>query len=106
MNTLSDIECLQHLAYHVFLPPQLPQYPLEVLADKQVSLKISSSVSSAVQRFKESDPENASQWGHIIHMLECFSHSIEDGLQKDRLSQDITSMTLGGMGNLCFGGVR
>lgn len=95
-SPISGDEIHRHLAYHVFLPPKLPQSELEKTADGQVRSKIVDSTISAVRKYKENDSTNAPEWDRIIRMLEQFAQFIKTPIQKDQLTQDMCNMEMDG----------
>lgn len=97
---LSSDEILHHLAYHIFLPPELPQAQLGREAEQQVSLQITRSVIDAVAKHKKNDSDNAIQWDRITRMLEHIFTSIEVPLEQEQLSQDMTNLGVSGKGGL------
>lgn len=93
-DPLSKFESLRHLAYHVFLPPQLPQSELNESAYRQVNLQITHSVIATVHKYQSQDhePTHGLEWDCISRMLERFAHYIQVPLAEDRLSQDLRNM--------------
>lgn len=96
---LSSVELLHHLAYHIFLPPELPQAQLKHDAERQVNLRLTRSVVAAVSKYKVNDIPNATQWDCIVRMLEQLFSSIAAPLEKTQLSQDMIDLKAGGRDN-------
>ncbi|KAG8693984.1 hypothetical protein FRC11_002519, partial [Ceratobasidium sp. 423] len=91
MTAHMDFSVLQHLAYHIFLPPKLPQEAQKESFQQSVDLAIVNSVTQAAQGFSARSGANL-QWSHIDQMLEQLYKYVKCPLEKDQLYEDIRSM--------------
>ncbi|CAE6431685.1 unnamed protein product, partial [Rhizoctonia solani] len=94
MSALPDLARLQHLAYHVFLPPKLPQEEQKEPFQESVDVAIVQSVIQASKNYR-TQTQASSQWTHIELMLRRLRNYVEAPIEKDRLSEDIKSMKPG-----------
>ncbi|EUC59846.1 large low complexity protein, putative, partial [Rhizoctonia solani AG-3 Rhs1AP] len=82
MSVPSD-SVLEHLVYHVFLPPKLPQEEQEELFQRTVDLALVRSTQQAIEKFRV-------EMGHLYNYIEV-------PLEKAKLGKDMKNMAKGGI---------
>ncbi|CUA77979.1 Protein Ycf2 (chloroplast) [Olimarabidopsis pumila] [Rhizoctonia solani] len=88
---------LEHVAYHIFLPPKLPQEEQEESFQKLVDLALLRSTRQASKQFRGEMKLGAHYWNNIDLMLQRLSKYVEVPLEKSVLAADMKSMTAGGI---------
>ncbi|KAH7333017.1 hypothetical protein B0J17DRAFT_721862 [Rhizoctonia solani] len=94
MSTPPDFAILQHLIYHVFLPPKLPQEEQKESFQRLVDLEIVHSITEACRQYRAETQAN-SQWDRIELMVKRLSSYVQIPLEKARLATDMKSMNDG-----------
>ncbi|KAG8732989.1 hypothetical protein FRC11_009494 [Ceratobasidium sp. 423] len=94
MSAFSDLAVLEHLAYHVFFPPKLPQEEQREPFQQTVDLAIVRSVKQAGESFGVENG-TSSQWSRIGLMLQRLYNYVEVPLEKTQLGNDIRNMEPG-----------
>lgn len=84
---LSESQVLHHIAYHIFLPPQLPQQAPSDDHEQQINLELTTSVICAARRYEAIiEPNDRPQWTRMIRTLQRLNRNIEIPLEKNHLS--------------------
>ncbi|CAE6448122.1 unnamed protein product [Rhizoctonia solani] len=94
MSEPLDPSVLEHLVYHVFLPPKLPQEEQEEVFQQKVDLALVRSTQQASEKFRAETGVSA-QWKQIELMLQRLYKYIETPLEKTKLGKDMKYMAEG-----------
>ncbi|QRW06904.1 kinase-like protein [Ceratobasidium sp. AG-Ba] len=86
---------MRHVAYHVFLPPHLPQQAPHKDHERRIDHQLVESTLEAVQNYRKTVPENSGSWACMTTMLQRLSQTMVLPLGNRMLSQDMANMQYG-----------
>ncbi|KAG9081000.1 hypothetical protein FRC06_005925, partial [Ceratobasidium sp. 370] len=92
---LSSAETLLHVAYHVFLPPQLPQQAACEDNERQINHRLALSALDAVNKYRDLVTSDSGQWVRMSRMLSKIAQTIETPLGQRQLQRDMSQMRVG-----------
>ncbi|KAG9075582.1 hypothetical protein FRC06_010009 [Ceratobasidium sp. 370] len=93
---LSSAEMLLHVAYHVFLPPQLPQQAACEDNERRINHRLARSALDGVDKYRHLVTSDSGQWVRMSRMLSKLAQTIETPLGQRQLQRDMSQMRVGG----------
>ncbi|KAG9102907.1 hypothetical protein FRC06_000826 [Ceratobasidium sp. 370] len=95
LSPLSDAETLLNVAYHVFLPPKLPQQAPYDDHKRQVDHRLALLVLDAVERYQALVVNCSEQWARMSAMLSRLAQAVEPSFREVQLGQNMSQMQVG-----------
>ncbi|KAF8597301.1 hypothetical protein BDV93DRAFT_610484 [Ceratobasidium sp. AG-I] len=85
-------ETFQHLVYHVFLPPKLPQEACAGDLERDVDLKLAEFVVETIHLYQQNEPKEREQWDRTYRMMAKIAHQLETPLEPEQLYEDLAEL--------------
>lgn len=89
-------ENLQHIVYHIFLPPKLPQKASGEDVQRQINLQLVQLVEESVGDYKKFVPSAQEEWNRISRMLSHLGQMVDTPPGADQLRRALLGMATGG----------
>ncbi|KAG9125251.1 hypothetical protein FRC07_008397 [Ceratobasidium sp. 392] len=94
-KTLAKDQMLLNIAYHVFLPPKLPQQASTEDIERHINHRLASLIVGSINQYRQKFPDATEEWGRMSSVLSKFSQTLEIPLEKHSLGKDMTDMRAG-----------
>ncbi|KAG9094746.1 hypothetical protein FS749_011921 [Ceratobasidium sp. UAMH 11750] len=89
---LSNAETLLNIAYHVFLPPQLPQQAPCDDHEQQINRRLALLAHDAIENYRSLVVDDSGQWAGMSRMLSRLAQTVETPFTQHRLQDDMSQM--------------
>ncbi|KAF8601977.1 hypothetical protein BDV93DRAFT_545566 [Ceratobasidium sp. AG-I] len=91
---LPDSEVFQHVVYHIFLPPQLPQEAPNDIHERQINLQLVRSIIKSAGEYSGLKPSTKDEWDRVSRMLAHMERFVDIAPSADRLQRTFSEMQL------------
>lgn len=86
----------EHLIYHVFFPPKLPQEACDDDLEQDINTQLINSILETISIYQLNELQRQEQWGRMRKMLESVAHHVGVPFEAEKLREELAELQVGG----------